>query len=61
MADSVNTKITSNQMDSLKRDLSLDLTSVFNLIEGEVQGLLKKAVKENWTPDELIKKVEELI
>lgn len=61
MADSVGLRITSGQAEDLGRDLSLDLTALFNLMKDDIAELLFKAEEENWTPERLIKEIEELV
>lgn len=61
MADSVGVKITQNQYDAISRDLVLDLEAVFKVIEGDMKDLIRKSVRENWTPERLIKEIENSI
>lgn len=61
MPDSVGLKITQKQSLDLGRDLALDMTALFNLIEDDVNDLLKKAIKEDWTPERLIAEIGDLI
>lgn len=59
--EKLNSKITRNEMESMQRDLALDLTALFNIMQDEVNGIVKIAVKEEWTPEQLINKIEGLI
>jgi len=61
MPDQVGVKITQKQFATLSQDLSLDLTALFNVIQEDVEKLLKQARKEEWTPEQLITQIENLI
>lgn len=61
MPESIGVKITERQFDGLSSDLKKDLTALFNLMEEDIMSLVKEGVKEGWTPEQLIQKIEELI
>ena len=61
MPDSVGLKQTAREVDSLSRDYAKDLEAVYNMMKEDTLKLTKKAVREGWTPEQLIRKVEELI
>lgn len=54
-------KLTQNEFDDLSKSFALDLVAVFSLIQEDVMKLLDKSIKEGWSADVLIKKVEDLI
>jgi hypothetical protein len=54
-------KMSQKEFDDYSMPMALDLIAVFSLLQEEVLDLLEQADKEGWTPDILIKKVEELI
>ena len=53
-------KITADDFDDLAAPYVLDLIAVFSQLKEDVLNELNRAVKENWTPDTLIKNIEEL-
>lgn len=61
MANSVGVKISKNQFDRISGEIKSDLTAVFNVIEDEINELIKETEEEGWTPEEFISKVEKLI
>jgi len=61
MDDFVGLKVNQAQYDNLSRDLVLDLVALFKVMEEDVKSLLQKAITEDWTPDRLIKEIEQLI
>lgn len=54
-------KLSSNEFQQMKDGYVMDLIALFNCLEDDVNKLVVKAEKEGWTPDVLIKKIEELI
>ena len=61
MAVNLNSKISHKEFSELSSPLALDLTAVFNVMKDEIMNLLNIAEKEGWTPEQLIKKVEDMI
>lgn len=61
MYEPVGLTIKSKEFNEVSSPLVLDLVSLFNLLKDDMMNLIDKAEKENWTPDELITSVEELI
>ena len=61
MQESLKVKLTEREFNNLYSPLAKDLTAVFNLMEDEINNLVKQGVEEGWTPDELIQKIEKLI
>jgi hypothetical protein len=54
-------KITADKFYALTEDFVLDLIALYALTEEKIHGLIERARKEGWTPDELIRKIEETI
>jgi len=54
-------KISQSEFDDLKSPIANDLIAYFGLLEKDMENLFEKAVEENWTIDELILKIDELI
>ena len=61
MQESLKVKLTEREFNNLYSPLTKDLTAVFNLMEDEINNLVKQGMKEGWTPEELIQKIEKLI
>lgn len=61
MAENLNSKVSPSQFDDLSSPLVLDLIAVFKLMEEEVMKIISEGEKENITPEELIRRVEEII
>jgi hypothetical protein len=54
-------KLTQSEFEEYMMPMALDMQAVFNLIQEDVFKLIDESIKEGWTPDVLIKKIEELI
>ena len=61
MQESLKVKLTEREFNNLYSPFAKDLTAVFNLMEDEINNLVKQGVEEGWTPDELIQKIEKLV
>lgn len=59
--DSVNVKLTRAEFDDMMMPLAKDMEALFNLMQDEVLELTKQAEKEGWTPEQLIKEVENMV
>jgi len=54
-------KITHDEFDEYSQPLKLDLIALFSMMEEDANKLVQQSVKEKWTPDVLIKHIEDLI
>ena len=61
MSETVIPKIKSSEFNEMAEPMALDLTAVFTLMKEETMGLIRKAAKEGWTTEVLIKEIENLI
>ena len=61
MPTSIDLSLTQNQFEEMSEELSGDLTAFFNLLQDDILGMLDRSVKENWTPEKLMKEIEDLI
>lgn len=61
MADTVGVKTTVKEFDNLAAPFSKDMEALFNIIQDDVDRLVRKGIREGWTPEELIREVEKLI
>ena len=59
--ESVGVKVTEREFSSLSGELVKDLTAMFNVMEDEINKLVQEGIKEGWTPEELIIKIENTI
>ena len=53
-------KLNQNEFQDLNDDFAMELTYAFKDMNTDVMYLVDKAEKENWNPDELVEKIEEL-
>ena len=53
-------KLNQNEFQDLNEDFAMELTYAFKDMNKDVLYLVDKAEKENWNPDELVEKIEEL-
>lgn len=61
MPESLGLKVTERQFNNLSSNMVKDLTALFNLMEDDINKLIEQSVKEGWTPEQLIQKIEDLI
>ena len=53
-------KINSTLFDSLSSDLETDLEAMFNLMKDDILLLGEKAMREGWTPEQLLDAIDVL-
>lgn len=58
---SVGVKVTEKEFNTMSSEIKSDLTSLFNIIEDDLNELLVQAEEEGWTPDQFIMEVENLL
>lgn len=59
--ESLNLRVSPKEFEKVSTPLELDLIALFKVMEEDVYGLIEQANKEAWTPEEFIRKSEELL
>ena len=59
--DRLGLNIKSDHFEELSQNFVLDLIALFSIMHEDVESLLDEAVKEEWTPERLIKEIEDKI
>jgi hypothetical protein len=59
--EKVNLKLTSSEYNSISSGLEKDLIALFKTIQEDVEILLQKGYKENWSIETLLKEIEGII
>lgn len=54
-------KLTHNEAYDMISSMALDLISAFSIAQDRIYDLLTRAEKENWTPDDFVREVENII
>lgn len=59
--DNLNLTVKQKQFDELSAPLVLDLVALFNLMREDIEMLVRKAEKEGWSPEKLIKEIGDVV
>lgn len=56
----VNSKLTEKEFNRLVSSFQLDLIAYYNMMMEDIHEIIKQSAKENWTPEELLSKVDDM-